>query len=75
MAIGSLRRMPGLLPAARRSVDVITCLDKTRWSTQQAAARALASMRKELPGVFPSTMRPYRCRASGRPHWHWGRSI
>lgn len=74
MAIGSLRRMPSFLPT-NRSAEVLTCLDKTRWSTQQSAAHALAAMRKKLPGVFPSTMRPYRCRASGRPHWHWGRSI
>lgn len=58
-----------------RNQDVRVCLSKTRWSSFEAAQRALASLRKANPGTFASTVRPYVCRIGKRSHFHLGHEL
>lgn len=49
---------------------VYSCLGKTRWASREAAQRAVTCLRRENPGAFDSTVRPYRC--SNCKRWHLG---
>lgn len=67
----ALRKMKGWGPK-RDAGEAKTCLGKTRWYGEEGAQRALTRLRRENPDAFDSTVRPYRCRANGKPHWHVG---
>lgn len=64
--VGKMRRYAPLRDA------VNACVGKTKWSTEQAAQWSVTRIRLENPDEMSSTVRPYRCRASGKPHWHIG---
>lgn len=67
----ALRKMRAWGPKGQRG-EVKACLGKTRWNSEDAAQRTLTRLRRENPDAFDSTVRPYRCRASGKGHWHVG---
>jgi hypothetical protein len=58
-----------------RNQDIRVCLSKTKWGSFESAQRALASLRKDNPGRFDSTVRPYACRLGKRTHFHLGHGL
>lgn len=69
MAVQKFGRMRRYAPV--RHV-VPSCLGKTKWNTEQAAQWSVTRIKQENPAEMSSTVRPYRCTASGKPHWHVG---
>lgn len=58
----------------QRHHPAYACVGKGRWRTEDAAQRALTRMRQDGRGSWDWTVRPYRCTAIGKPHWHLGHS-
>lgn len=67
----ALRKMKGWGPKSDAG-EAKACVGKTRWGDEYTAQRAITRLRRENPHAIASTVRPYRCRASGKPHWHVG---
>lgn len=68
MAEQKMRRMRLFAPGnAGRA-----CPGKARWRSEESAQRAITSLRRQFPEAISSIVRPYRCRARGKPHWHVG---
>jgi hypothetical protein len=74
-AIGAREAAGELMKRTRRFAPVPNpavafCLGKTRWQSEKGAQRTLTDLRRQNPGAFDSTVRPYRCPACKR--WHLG---